>query len=453
MNVAIVGYATEGVVSAAYWHNLGHEITVHDQSTELEIPAEYGRRLGTDYLDGLSSYDLVVRTAGLPPKLILDKNPGLEAKITTSVREFFQVCPTQNIIGVTGTKGKGTTSTLIAKMLEAAGKKVHLGGNIGIAPLEMLNVIKSDDWVVLELSSFQLIDCNRSPSIAVCVMVVPEHLDWHKDIEEYYESKGNLFRFQTADNLAVFNAANDVSTKLASYSPGHKRSYEVTEVGVAPTHKEAAYVDNDTIYFGGKPVCPIASVALLGRHNLENVCAAISAVWDVIEGDTGVIESTVKNFSGLPYRLEFIREVDGVRYYNDSFGTTPETAIAAILALDQPKVVILGGSIKGTDFDSLGNTLAKSTIRQIILIGNTTNPHYKAAAPEIEAALQAHSVTNITSLVKPGGYSMDEIVKAARAAAQSGDAVLLSTGCASFDMFQNYKDRGNQFKQAVQALV
>lgn len=204
MKIAILGFDIEGRASYEYFAAQGHDITIHDQKTDLQLPAGAVSVLGETYLDNLDRYDLLVRTAGLPPSRILEKNPSVEPKVTTHINEFMRACPTRNVIGVTGTKGKGTTSTLIAKMLEAAGLDVRLGGNIGVPPLSFLNKLSNDSWVVLELSSFQLIDLKTSPHIAVCLMVVPEHLDWHPDVDEYFSAKSQLFAHQTTNDAAIF---------------------------------------------------------------------------------------------------------------------------------------------------------------------------------------------------------------------------------------------------------
>ena len=183
MNIAIVGYATEGRVSAEYFARRGHSVTICDQSTDVEIPDGLASQLGDGYLHGLDQFDLIVRSAGIHPDVILERNPGVKPKITTAINEFLANSPTRNIIGITGTKGKGTTSTLTHKILESCGRKAWLGGNIGRSPLEFIDEMQPDDWVVLELSSFQLYDVHHSPHIAACLMVVPEHLDWHSDVE------------------------------------------------------------------------------------------------------------------------------------------------------------------------------------------------------------------------------------------------------------------------------
>ncbi len=447
MKIAILGFARDGQAAYEFLNRDGNSITICDQNQDIVVPAGTSSQLGPDYLKNLAQYDLIVRTAGLAPHLITAVNSNsidVLQKITGNIDLFYKNSPTKNIIGVTGTKGKGTTSTLIAKMLEAAGKKVHLGGNIGIPALDLLkNNIQPDDWVVLEQGAFQLIDQQHSPVIGVCLMVEPEHMDWFKDMDEYLTAKQQMFIHQGTNDVAIYNAISQNSKTVTSVSPAKKIPY---------MEKPGAYIEGSSIVIDGQNICQTNELKLLGEHNWQNVCAAVTTVWQVTQ-DNKAIKTVLTSITGLEHRLELVREFNGVKYYDDSFGTTPETAIVAIEAFDMPKVVILGGSTKQSDYTKLAAVLAKSAIRQIILIGNTTNPDYKSAAPEIESALNAQGIKQITSLVKPGKTSMNEIVQATQSASHPGDVVLLSTACASFDLFKDYKDRGEQFKQAVLALV
>jgi UDP-N-acetylmuramoylalanine--D-glutamate ligase len=373
-----------------------------------------------------------VRTPGLPPSKILEKNPGIEAKITSQVSEFLKAAPTKNIIGVTGTKGKGTTSTLVAKMLAAAGYDVQLGGNIGISPLTFLNKLSVDSWVVLELSSFQLIDIQQSPHISVCLMVVPEHQDWHKSVEEYYEAKSNIFAHQTPEDIAIYFADSDKSRQLASKSPGQKIPYYA---------EPGAHVDGDKIVIDGKVICQTSELRLLGKHNWQNVCAAITAVWQATQ-DVAALRSVLTSFTGLPHHIELVRDFNGVQYYDDSFGTTPETAIVAVEAFEQPEIVIVGGHGKGIPFDNLARVIAsRPNVKHVITIGTS--------GLEIKEELEKAGYHNVVD----GAPTIDEIVRQAQELAEPGSVVLLSPACASFDMFKNYKDRGERFTQAVQSLV
>lgn len=431
MKIAILGYDIEGRASYEYFAAQGHELTICDQNTALSVPDGAQTVLGPSYLDDLDRFDLLVRTAGLPPKLILGNNPAVAAKITTLMNEFFKVCPTKNIIGVTGTKGKGTTSSLIAKMLEAAGKTVRLGGNIGLPPLSFLSDLDAQSWVVLELSSFQLIDLKASPHIAVCVMVVPEHLNWHTDLHEYIAAKSQLFAHQTSDDIAIYFADNKTSQQIAAVGEGQKIPYY--------SHNGAT-IDNGCISISGQAICRTDELQLLGEHNWQNACAAVTAAWQVTQ-DVEALRSALTTFSGLPHRLELVRELDGVRYYDDSFGTTPETAIVAMRSFGAPKVIILGGADKGASYDELARIVTQSNVRRALLIGDQ--------APNIQAALEAAGF----HFYENGGDTMTEIVNKARQISNPGDVVLLSTGCASFGMFKDYKDRAQQFVTAVQALA
>ena len=427
MHVAIVGFALEGQSAYNYWQAKGADITICDQNSALDVPAGAHTQLGPDYLANLGRFDVVMRSAGINPSVILAKNPGIEHKITTVIDEFLRVCPTKNVIGITGTKGKGTTSTLTAQMLEAAGLQVFLGGNIGVSPFDFLDKLTPDSWVVLELSSFQLNDVKHSPRIAVCLMVVPEHLNWHADMDDYIQAKSQLFAHQQPDDIAIYFAESPVSHQIASNSPGKKITYYA-----AP----GAYVEDSKIVIDNHELCDVSELKLLGKHNWQNACAAATAAWQAVQSPDA-IRKVLTTFTGLPHRLEVVRTLDDVTYYDDSFGTTPETAIVAMEAFEEPKVVILGGADKGASYDGLAQAVARNNVRHVVVIGTT--------APKIIAALRAAGYDAIT----PGGTTMSEIIEAARAAAKPGDIVLLSTGCASFGLFHDYKDRGNQFKQVV----
>ncbi|HET9173846.1 MAG TPA: UDP-N-acetylmuramoyl-L-alanine--D-glutamate ligase [Candidatus Saccharimonadales bacterium] len=443
MKIAILGYGEQGRSAYEYWRD-GNDITVCDQYENLQLPEGVQAKLGPTHLHHLDGFDLIVRSPIVHPRDIVAANsPSILEKVTSNTNEFLRVCPTKNIVGVTGTKGKGTTSSLIAKMLEADGKTVHLGGNIGIPPLDLLkNNIQPDDWVVLELANFQLIDLTHSPHIGVCLMVVPEHLDWHPDTDEYYAAKSQLFRQQSADDFAIYNAQNENSTRIASTGKGWKVPF-MTRPG--------AYVENNQLIVDDQPICHTDEIKLLGAHNWQNACAAVTAFWKISQNPAAA-RAVLTSFSGLEHRLELVREFDGVRYYDDSFGTTPETAIVAIQAFSQPKIVILGGSDKGADFTELARVVTEHSVRRVIVIGNATNETHPTVGPAIEAALRAQGFAAIISLVQPGGATMETIVYTAQQHAQPGDVVLLSAGCASFDMFKNYKDRGEQFKAAVRDL-
>lgn len=430
MQIAIVGFDMEGRSSYEYFAKQGHDITICDQNPDTDVPKEAKAVLGKDYLENLDRFDLVIRTAGLHPQKILAKNPGVATKLTSQTNTFFHASPTTNIIGVTGSKGKGTTSSLIAKMLEEAGKHVYIGGNIGIPPLSFIKKLKADSWVVLELSSFQLIDLQYATHIGVCLMVVPEHLNWHQDMDEYIAAKSRMFALQTSQDIAISLAGNEVSQTIAGSGGGQQLPF------FAPP---GAYIQDDQIFMNDQAIMPTSDVKLVGNHNLQNACAAITAVWQVTQ-NVKAIRKVLKTFSGLEHRLEFVREVGGVKYYDDSFGTTPETAAVAIESFTEPKVVILGGSDKGVGFEVLAQVVKDNNVRQAVVIGET--------GPKIIEELHKVGYNDISL----GGETMESALETCLHHAQSGDVVLLSTGCASFGMFKNYKDRGEQFQNIVKNL-
>ena len=449
MRIGIVGWGIEG--QSAYRHfGPEHEYLIVNESAQSDFPPASdrvkvrflegkapvgiaGQVQDLSYLEGIDACDRIVYqpTAYFNLKKVFGDNPAFWAKATTIYDIFFEQTTSQNIVGVTGSKGKGTTSTLIAKILQAGGKTVHLGGNIGTPILDLLPKVKPGDWVVWELANFQLKAASYSPHIAVCLMITAEHLDWHPNIDDYIQAKANIFKHQKPDDIAIYFAKNDYSKKVAGYSPGRKIPY---------FEPPGAYVRADgMIVIGNTEVMPKSEVKLLGEHNLQNICAALTAVFEAV-GSLDKAKAVLSSFSGLEHRLELVRVFEGIKYYDDSFATTPESSVMAIKAIKEPKVMILGGSDKGLSFEPLADQLVKDNVRHAIVVGQT--------APVITDLLRRRGFTDITTGLK----GMPDIVATARQKAKEGDAVLLSTGCASFGLFKDYKDRGNQFKKAVLEL-
>lgn len=428
MKVAIAGYGVEGEANYRYYKDHGYDVTIVDEAAVPGKPIPDGATflLGPKVFKSLKDYDLVVRTASLPPHHI--KTDG---KIWSATNEFFAKCPAP-IIGVTGTKGKGTTSSLITSILRAAGFTVHLLGNIGQPALDVLHDIKPTDIVVYELSSFQLWDLERSPHVAVVLMIEPDHLDVHADIDDYVHAKGNIRRYQRGDDVCFYHPSNKWSEQIAHST--------VLGDSVRYNARDASGVYEEQGYFRvqGDTVCPVSALSLPGAHNVENACAAISAA-RVFALDNRAIEQGLKVFNGLPHRLKFVAEVKGIRYYDDSIATTPGSAIAALNAFHEPKVIILGGSDKGAHYDEIIRR-CKETKTAVVAIGQT--------GKVIEKLCREHDVVVAT----PDG-DMKNIVKTATAIAAPGGVVLLSPASASFDMFKNYSDRGEQFVAAVNQLA
>lgn len=395
MKVVVLGLGVDTQDVIPYLRDRGDKVTVLDEKNG-------------DKFDNLDKYDLIVRSPGVyryRPELLKTKT-----EITSKTKLFFDLCPAK-IIGVTGTKGKGTTATLVYEILKAAKKKVFLGGNIGSGVFGILRKLGKDDWIILELSSFQLIDLHKSPHIAVVLMVTSEHQDWHKNIQEYVDAKKNIVAYQRVTDFAVVN----------------KDYPNSVEIGKAARGK--------VIWVSGRDID--LPTRLRGEHNKENIAAAV-AVAKII----GVpFKGIVRGFRGLEHRLEEVRTVGGVTFYNDSFSTTPETAIAAVKSFSEPEIVILGGSSKNSDFSQLGKTIRNSpNVKAVILIGAEGERIYKLLKG-----------LKFLKLLR-GPTSMEKIVNLAYNTAVSGDVVLLSPACASFDMFKNYKDRGDQFKRQARRL-
>jgi UDP-N-acetylmuramoylalanine--D-glutamate ligase len=431
MKIALAGYDVEGQASYRYFKAQASEMVIFDEAEQPRAAVPEGVEVvaGPHALDALKrrQFDKVVRTPGLSPA----KLSGVQ-NVTTATREFFARCPAP-IIGVTGTKGKGTTCSLIARILETAGKKVWLVGNIGTPSLDMLSEIKQDDIVVYELSSFQLWDLEKSPHVAVVLMIEEDHLNVHENFEDYIQAKANIARHQEPEDIIVYHPTNSYSRTIAENSPAlTKRKY---------LHEEGANIVNSTVVIDGQKICSINDIGLLGQHNVENVCAAVTAAW-VFTHDVAAIAETVKNFKGLEHRLEFVRDVSGVKFYNDSFSSAPSASLAAMKSFAQPEIVIMGGYDKQGSFDDFAREMKTlPNMKRILLIGQTKNI--------IAQSLETAGVKQYETLET---VDFEEIVERAADLAVSGDIVLLSPGCASFDMFKNFYERGEQYKAIVEKL-
>lgn len=427
MNVAIAGYGVEGKANYEYWLALGHDVTVVDEGdlAEADIPVGTPSILGAGAFSQLTDFDMVVRTAGLSPKKI-----RTNGKIWSATNEFFDKCPAP-IIGVTGTKGKGTTSSLITEMLRADGRTVHLVGNIGVPALAELENINSDDLVVFELSSFQLWDLEKSPHVAVVLMLEPDHLDVHDDMDDYVAAKSNISRHQTTDDICIYHPTNQLSHQVATAGQGKTVRYGIPDDGQVYAMAGTFFVQQDAIG-------SVDTLQVVGEHNVENACAAISAA-RVYTTNENAILTGLSAFTGLPHRLKHVRDVRGVGYYDDSIATTPGSAIAAIQSFEQPKILILGGKDKGGDYAQLVE-LCRTTNTRVIAIGEN--------GPIIATMCREAGV----DVVELAAKSMDEIVEYADEIAMEGDVVILSPAAASFDMFASYGDRGDKFIAAVRAL-
>ena len=423
--IAIIGGGVEGVSSGEYLNSKGARVTILDKVQ------------GEDYLKELKDFDLVVRSPGV--KIDLLEKYVSKDKITSQTKLFMDLCPSK-IIGVTGTKGKGTTSSLIYEMLKKQGFDAYLGGNIGRPPFEFLDKLNTHSIVVLEMSSFQLTDVTKSPNISVILMMTSEHLDWHKDTEDYINAKRNILRFQTGEDFAVIN--KDYLSSRESDVETNAKIYYVSRIDEC---EKGCFIKENALWIRDEgieeKVINTKDILIPGQHNWENACAAAMASY-LCGVSIQNIGNILKTFKGLEHRLELTATINGVRYYDDSFATIPESTIAAILAFTEPEILILGGSTKHADFTELGKTiLAAKNIKAIIGIG--------AEWLRIKEKLRELSQE---VLVLEGSSDMQTIIAGASKLAVDGDVVLLTPACASFDMFKNYKDRGDQFKKEVEKL-
>lgn len=441
MKVAILGFARQGIGAYNYFVRQGAEVTICDQKTELEsMPAGAKTRLGEDHLKNLADFDLLVRTPILKPEAIVAANPAepdILSRTTTASNEFFKAVKTP-IIAVTGTKGKGTTCLVSKAILEAAGLKVCLVGNIGISPLAVVEQAQAADVVVFEIASFQSLDLIHSPNVGVCLKISPEHLDWHKDFDDYIQAKAQLFGHQQPADKAIFALGNPGAEKAVSQTQATKLSYNPND--------DAAYahIKAGQIYVDGQVVAKTSDIRLLGQHNWENVCAALAAVYDFLpEGSAHeAITKGLESCAGFPNRLETIAQVNQVTYINDSYASAPEASIAALEAINGPKILIAGGHDKGVAMGGFVSKILSSNVKHLVTIGKT--------GPRIaELVLKSRPDMSLSQNLT----TMPEIVSEAAAHAQAGDTVLLSTACASFGLFKNVDDRAEQFKQAVAQLA
>ncbi len=421
--ILIVGKGIEGNASYSY-------LKKHFPSSVIDI---IDKKDGGDYLKNQKKYDIAVKSPGV-------KSDILTIPYTTATNIFLSNAKGK-VIGVTGTKGKSTTATLIFEMLRKKTTNAYFGGNIGQPLLDFLDKLNEHSWIVLELSSFQLSDVNISPHIAVMLMTVEEHLDYHKTLENYIKAKRNIFRFQTLENFAVLNRDYLPTNESDIFTEG-----KVFKVSREREADPGCFIREGAVWIkmDGKEekIIDTKNIKLIGEHNSENVCAAVMAA--TLAGVSKEnIASILKTFGGLEHRLEFVKEINGIRFYNDSLATIPDAAIRALETLPDTETFITGGYDRGLDYQKLGETIAKSEVKILILFPDTGKKIWKAVckATTKENRPEKFDVT-----------SMKSAVRLAYAETSPGKICLLSPASASFGMFKNYKDRGEQFKREVQKL-
>lgn len=442
--VAVLGFGLEGRATINYLIKHGVKPVLFDakpwenwdEIEKLEI-----KKLGINFIFGpqafkeLRGFDVAFRSPGIalshPDLQQITKDKKSKLIITSQTIWFFSHCPCK-IIGVTGTKGKGTTASLIHQILINSSKtKSYLTGNIGkIQPFQFLDKLTPEDWVVYELSSFQLQDLKQSPHIGVVLMTTSEHLDYHKDEAEYVAAKSAIVKYQSRDDFAVINADFPNSKKIGALGEG-KRLFFSRKIYEADCYARGGVLNFPAQNFQ----FDLNKLALPGPHNYENACAAVLAGFAAGCGAVA-IKKVLRSFKGLEHRLEFVAKKKGVKFYNDSFATTPETAIAAIESFQDPEIIILGGSSKKSNFSKLITKVSQTkNLKAVILIGDEAEN------------LHTQLVGKYKGKILTGAKNLTDVFGQIKILAKAGDVVLFSPACASFDWFKNYKDRGLKFKK------
>lgn len=441
--VTVLGIGISNIPLIKYLISLGAEVNARDKRTREEMGEVFGElqtlgvtlNLGENYLENLTG-EIIFKTPGMRydlPELQTARRTG--SVVTSEMEVFFELCPS-HIIGITGSDGKTTTTTIIYKALTEAGYKTWLGGNIGKPLLSDVEEMTADDWVVVELSSFQLHTMKKSPEIAVLTNISPNHLDVHKSYEEYIEAKKNILLHQNSQDIVVANLDNRQAEMAASDGNGIKRYFSRESIA-------DVYLDNGIIKRGNVPVLNVDDIKIPGMHNVENYMAAITALYGIVDDE--VIRNVAKNFGGVEHRIEYVRTLDGVKYYNSSIDSSPNRTINTLRVFDKKVIMIAGGKDKGIPYDEIG-TILTERVKVLILIGATADKIEKALRDEIKRTGKGIFI----EVIRVSTY--EEAVNTAHAKAESGDTVILSPASTSFDMFKNFEERGNLFKKLVNEL-
>ena len=447
--VAIIGLGISNIPLIEYLHDLGSEVVIFNNKPIDKLEKDildkiYEYRLkfyfGENYLSKLIGFDIIFRSPSCRPDLPeIEKEVEKGAILTSEIELVLEMCP-GTTIGITGSDGKSTTSTLIYEMLKEEGLKCYLGGNIGNPLFTKIKDMKPEDYIVLELSSFQLMTMTTSPNIAVITNISPNHLDVHKSYDEYIISKANIFKYQTEDDLLVLNFENEIT-----------KSFAKNAISKVAFFSSKTKLENGVILDNGiikdcenglrRHIINFKNSKLKGLHNAENICAAISATSSIVKPETQLKIAT--NFSGVKHRLEFVRELNGAKWYNDSIASTPTRTIAGLNSFNENIVLIAGGYDKNLDYSNIAKPIIDKT-DSLILLGETANKIYSAVTNELKYTEKELPIYKVNTL--------DEAVEKAKEVSKKDDIVLFSPASASFDMFKNFEERGNKFKQIVHKL-
>lgn len=453
--VAVIGMGISNIPAVKYLTNLGASIVVHDKNENLKEKFNDLEKLGVkfilgkDYLKNLNNYDYIIRSPGIKPFL-----PEIEDAVkhnvilTSEIELLLQLVPCK-VIGVTGTEGKTTTTTIISKALETAGYKVWLGGNIGIPLFAKVNEIKKDDIVVVELSSFQLMTMKTSPNISIITNIYPDHLNYHRNLDEYIDAKANIFMHQKKGDILVLNADNDKTQRFIdnvedNYIENVIRYFSVTHSVENGTYIKDGYVVTN---INGKEekVVKISDIKLIGIHNIANICAAVSAIIDIC--GIKAMNEVSSTFTGVEHRLEMFKVLNGVKWYNDSIGTSPASTMAGLNSFEEKIIHIAGGSDKNIPYDEVGRCILKK-VKTLLLVGDTAEKIKSAVISEAQKqGLKENEYCDIHVF-----ENLKDCVDYAYKISKPGDNVVMSPASASFDKYKNFEERGNYFKELVNKL-
>ncbi|MBE7013593.1 MAG: UDP-N-acetylmuramoyl-L-alanine--D-glutamate ligase [Ruminococcaceae bacterium] len=436
--INVVGLGVSNIPLVKMLTSFGAYVIGRDknENINLDLPIEY--KLGENYLSDLEG-DYLFKSPGIRPDLpeFLEfiKKGGI---VTSEMEVFFDLCPCK-IIAVTGSDGKTTTTTLISEMLKDKGYNVYLGGNIGKPLLSEVEEMKKDDIAVVELSSFQLMTMKKSPSVAVITNIAPNHLDVHKSFEEYILAKENICKFQKTGDRLIVNYDNEITNKTGQNANG-----EVLYFSLKGEYTKDAYYKDGAIYLNSDKLIDIKDIKIPGMHNVDNYMAAYLAVKDFITVDNFI--NVCKNFGGVSHRIEFVKEENGVKYYNDSIASSPSRTMACLNAFysEGKKIILIaGGKDKGLDYTELGMEIAKKT-KKVYLVGDLKDP-VKNTAEAIKKAVLSYDENFPVEIL----YNLKDTVKKVKEDAKAGDIVVLSPAGTSFDKYKNFEERGNLFKECV----
>lgn len=454
--VAVLGIGISNIPAIKYLVELGAKVSARDKKEKLHDSVDMLKNIGVEfvlgdnYLKNLENYDYIFRSPGIKPFTYeIEKAVELGNTILTSeIEKVIELAPCK-VIGVTGSDGKTTTTTLIAKFLEQAGYKVWLGGNIGTPLFSKLDEMKKEDVVVLELSSFQLMTLDKSPHISVITNISPNHLDYHKDYNEYIMSKANIFLSQNKNDILVLNKDCNITNNYLKIIEDGNIDTNIRAFSVENDVKKGVYLKNNYIVsniFGkNEKICNIKDVKLVGIHNLANICAAATAIYDLV--DKNDIKTVVTSFGGVEHRMELVAQKSGVKWYNDSIGTSPTRTIAGLKSFNDKVILIAGGYDKNIPYEPLSPYILEK-VKHLILIGKTATKIRNAVIAE--AKKQEVDLKEILDIVEFN--TLEECVNYANKIAKENDIVVMSPASASFDMYKNFEERGNHFKRLVGKL-